>query len=95
MQTKEICVRLKNRTLVSASSIGRSVYQLRLSLLFFSFRQLCLYISDLLHFFTLFLTESLNKCQTKSFKNMNTLLSSIFKICTTNQFRILVLSLNC
>ena len=36
---------------------------------FFLFRQLCLYISDSLHLFTLFLTDSLEKCQTKSFEN--------------------------
>ena len=36
---------------------------------FFLFRQLCLYISDSLHLFTLFLTDSLKKCQTKSFEN--------------------------
>ena len=36
---------------------------------FFLFRQLCLYISDSLHLFTLFLTNSLKKCQTKSFEN--------------------------
>ena len=36
---------------------------------FFLFRQLCLYISDSLHLFTLFLTDSLAKCQTKSFEN--------------------------
>ena len=36
---------------------------------FFLFRQLCLYISDSLHLFTLFLTNSLEKCQTKSFEN--------------------------
>ena len=35
----------------------------------FFFRQLCLYISDSLHLFTLFLTDSLEKCQTKSFAN--------------------------
>ena len=36
---------------------------------FFLFRQLCLYISDSLHLFTLLLTDSLKKCQTKSFEN--------------------------
>ena len=36
---------------------------------FFFFRQLCLYTSDSRHFFTLFLTDSLEKCQTKSFEN--------------------------
>ena len=36
---------------------------------FFLFRQLCLYISDSLHLFTLFLTDSLKKCQTKNFEN--------------------------
>ena len=36
---------------------------------FFFFRQLCLYISDSLYLFTLFLTDSLKKCQTKSFEN--------------------------
>ena len=36
---------------------------------FFLFRQLCLYISDSLHLFTLFLTDSLEKCQTKSYEN--------------------------
>ena len=36
---------------------------------FFLFRQLCLYVSDSLHLFTLFLTDSLKKCQTKSFEN--------------------------
>ena len=33
---------------------------------FFLFHRLCLYISDSLHLFTLFLTDSLEKCQTKS-----------------------------
>ena len=47
--------------------------------------QLCPYISDSFHFFTLFLTDTLEKCQTKSFKNVNTLLSAILKFCTTNQ----------
>ena len=36
-------------------------------------------------FFTLFQTNSHKKCQTKSFKIMNTLLSAIFIFCTTNQ----------
>ena len=36
---------------------------------FFLFRQLCLYISDSLHLFTLFLTDSLEKYQTKSIEN--------------------------
>ena len=36
---------------------------------FFLFRQLCLYISHSLHLFTLFLTDSLEKCQTKRFEN--------------------------
>ena len=36
---------------------------------FFVFRQLHLYKSDSLHLFTLFLTDSLKKCQTKSFEN--------------------------
>ena len=36
---------------------------------FFLFRQLCLYISGSLNLFTLFLTDSLEKCQTKSFEN--------------------------
>ena len=46
--------------------------------LFFLFRQLCLYISDSLHLFTLFLTDSLEKCQTKSFENdSNALLQSL------------------
>ena len=37
--------------------------------LFFLFRQLCLYISDSLYLFALFLTNSLEKYQTKSFEN--------------------------
>ena len=71
MQTKRIRLWSKNHTLVSALSIGRFFYQSRCSFfpLFFLFRQLCLYISDSLHLFTLFLTDSLKKCQTKSFKN--------------------------
>ena len=67
MQTKGIPLWSRNYTLVSAPSIGRFFYQSRHS--FFSFRQLCLYISDSLHLFTLFLTDSLEKCQTKSFEN--------------------------
>ena len=70
MQTKTIRLWSKNYTLVSAPSIGRFFYQSRCSFFpFFLFRQLCLYISDSLHLFTLFLMDSFEKCQTKSFEN--------------------------
>ena len=36
---------------------------------FFLFCQLCLNINDSLHLFTLFLMDSLEKCQTKIFEN--------------------------
>ena len=67
MQTQGIRLWSKNHTLVSASSIGR--FFANHDRAFFLFRQLCLYISDSLHLFTLFLTDSLEKCQTKSFEN--------------------------
>ena len=44
---------------------------------FFLFRQLCLYISDSLHLFTLFLTNSLEKCQGKALR-LNTLLFACY-----------------
>ena len=70
MQTKRIRLWCKNYTLVSAPFIGRFFHQSQCSFfLFFLFRQLCLYISNSLHFFILFLTNSLKKCQTKSFEN--------------------------
>ena len=73
MQTKRIRLWSQNYTLVSAPSIDRFFSQTRCSFcpffFFFLFRQLCLYISDSLHLFTLFLTDSLKKCQTKSFEN--------------------------
>ena len=70
MQTKGIRLWSKNYTLVSAPSIGRFFCQSRYSSFYlFLFRQLCLYITDSLHLFTSFLTDSLEKCQTKSFEN--------------------------
>ena len=71
MQTKGIRLWSKNHTLVSAPSIGRFFLPITIEPFFpfFLFRQLCLYISDSLHVFTLFLTDSLKKCQTKSFEN--------------------------
>ena len=71
MQTKGIRLWSKNHALVSAPSIGRFFLPIMIEpfFLFFPFRQLCLYISDSLHLFTLFLTDSLEKCQTKSFEN--------------------------
>ena len=70
MQTKGIRLWSKNYTLVSAPSIGHFFYRSRSSFfLFFLFCQLCLHISDSLHLFTLFLMDSLEKCQTKSFEN--------------------------
>ena len=48
------------------------IFKFRVVLLAFSlflFCQLCLYVSDSLHLFTLFLMDSFEKCQTKSFKN--------------------------
>ena len=70
MQTKGIRWWSKNYTLVSAPSIGRFFLPFTIEVFsFFLFRQLCLHISDSLHFFTLFLTNSLKKCQRKSFKN--------------------------
>ena len=68
MQTKGIRSWSKNHALVSAPSIGRFFSPIMIEP-FFLFRQLCLYISDSLHLFTLFLTDSLEKCQTKSFEN--------------------------
>ena len=68
MQTKGIRLWSKNHTLVSAPSIGRFFLPIMIEP-FFLFRQLCLYISDSLHLFTLFLTDSLKKCQTKSFES--------------------------
>ena len=67
---KEFVYGLKNYTLVSASSIGSLLLPIVMEP-FSLFRQLCLYIhvSDSLHLFTLFLTDSLEKCQTKSFEN--------------------------
>ena len=71
MQTKGIRLWSKNHSLVSAPSIGRFFLPITIEPFFpfFLFRQLCLYISDSLHLFTLFLTDSLKKCQTKKLKN--------------------------
>ena len=70
MQTKGIRLWSKNHTLVSAPSVGHFFFTNHDELFpFLLFRQLCLYISDSLHLFTLFLTDSLEKCQTKSFEN--------------------------
>ena len=71
MQTKGIRLWSKNHTLVSAPSIGRFFLPIMIEPFFpfFLFRQLCLYISDSLHLFTLILTDSLEKYQTKSFEN--------------------------
>ena len=72
MQTKGIRLWSKNHALVSAPSIGRFFLPIMIEpfFLFFLFRQLCLYISDSLHLFTLFLTDSLEKCPTKSFEDV-------------------------
>ena len=82
MQTKGIRLWSKNHALVVAPFIGRFLYQSRCSFCpFFLFRQLCLYISNSLHLFTLFLTDSLEKCQTKSFENeYSTFCNSIFSL---------------
>ena len=50
------------------------------SISFSLFRQLCLYISDLLPLLSLFLTDSFKKCLTKSFDNINSLLSASFAV---------------
>ena len=64
---KEFVYGLKIHTLVSAPSMVTSFTNHDVA--FFLFRQLYLYISDSLHIFTLVLTDSLEKCQTKSFEN--------------------------
>ena len=69
----QIYANKRNSCMVYKSHISfRSYWSLLLSTmieLFFRFRQLCLYITDSLHLFTQFLTDSLEKCQTKSFEN--------------------------
>ena len=92
MQTKRIRLWSKNYTLVSAPSIGRFFYQSRCSFFpFFLFRQLCLYITDSLHLFTLLLTDSLKKCQTKSFENEY----STFCYCTCQLHKLSIFLQSC
>ena len=83
MQTKGIRLWSKNYTLVYVPFIDRFFCQSRCS--FFLFRQLCLYITDSLHLFTLFLTDFFKSVRRKA-SRMNILFSAIFKFCTTNQF---------
>ena len=60
----------KNYTLVSTPSIGCFFYQSRCSFFpFFSFLSIVSLFTDSLYLFTLFLMDSLEKCQTKSFEN--------------------------
>ena len=79
MQTKGIRLWSKNRTLVSALSIGRFFLPITIEPFFpffFLFRQLCLYISDSLHLFTHFWRILLKSVRRKA-SRMNTLLSTI------------------
>ena len=91
MQTKGIRLWSKYRTLVSALSIGRFFLPITIEPFFFFFffpfflfRQPCLYISDSLRLFTHFWRILLKSVRRKA-SRMNTLLSAIFKFCTTNQ----------
>ena len=89
MQTKGIRLWSKNHSLVSAPSIGRFFLPITIEPFFpfFLFRQLCLYISDSLHLFTLFLTDSLEKCQTKSFENeYSTFCNLVFGVVSVSMF---------
>ena len=85
MQTKGIRLWSKNYTLASTPSIGR-FYQSQCSIFLFFFRQLCCYISDSFHLFTLFLTDSLEKCQTKSFENEYSTFCNFHLICQFYMF---------
>ena len=91
----QIYANKKNSFMVYKSHISfRSFYwSLHLPIMieffpFFFFRQLILYINDSLYLFTLLLTDSLEKCHTKSFENEYTSLCNLFALLHLSSIKI-------